>query len=252
MVKLNGSRRRYYRRSRSHGKPRRGIASRIVFFILFLGIFFSLMNLMVIQGYLVRSESMNPLIPPGSRVLSSPIPFGSPLPFMNKSFPALREPRRGELVLITPPGLEPMKWHGKILDSVLRFITLQRISLDPTLKKEWESRRVIKRVAALPGDTIRIRNYRVEIKAAGTSRFQGEELMTPGLSPLMPDLPPGWDEDLPFHGDLSETLIPPGYIFVLSDARGVGLDSLVWGVLPMDSLRATLLLRYWPWPPRLL
>ena len=226
--------------------------SRIVVFILFLGIFFTLMNLMVIQGHLVRSESMNPLIPPGSRVLSSPIPFGSPLPFVNKTLPALREPRRGELVLLTPPGVEPLKWHGKILDAALRFITLQRLSLDPTLKKEWESRRVIKRVAALPGDTIRIRNYRVEVKTAGSAVFEGEQGFIPGFEPLMPDLPAGWDEDLPFHGDLPETLIPPGHIFVLSDARGVGLDSLIWGVLPLDSLRATLLLRYWPWPPRLI
>ncbi len=228
------------------------MASRIVFFLLFLGVFFSLMNLMVIQGHLVQSESMNPLIPPGSRVLSSPIPFGSPLPFVNKSLPALRDPRRGELVLLSPPGVEPLKWHGKILDSALRFITLQKISLDPSLKKPWESRRVIKRVAAVPGDTIRIRNYRVEVKTAGSARFEAESLITPGFEPLLPDLPAAWDDDLPFHGDLPETLIPPGHMFVLSDARGVGLDSLVWCILPMESLKAALFLRYWPWPPRLL
>ncbi len=87
----------------------------------------------------------------------------------------------------------------------------------------------IKRVVALPGEVIRIRDNRVYIN--------GRHLDEPYLRRT-------------WHDDLPPTTVPPGRVFVMGDNRDNSSDSRAWGELPIHNIQARAWLRYWP-PSRL-
>jgi signal peptidase I len=87
------------------------------------------------------------------------------------------------------------------------------------------SRIYIKRVVALPGETIEIRNGQV---------FIDNERLVESYVRLIP------------HGNHPRTRIGENNLFVLGDFRDASNDSRYWGELPMENIQAKIWLRYWP------
>jgi signal peptidase I len=83
----------------------------------------------------------------------------------------------------------------------------------------------IKRVIALPGEIVEIRQNRVYIN--------GEPLNEPYLRYT-------WSDDRPPEP------VPPGELFVMGDNRDNSSDSRAWGDLPIQNVEAKAWLRYWP------
>lgn len=83
----------------------------------------------------------------------------------------------------------------------------------------------IKRIVALPGETIEIRQ--------GAVYVNGDKLNEPYLRNLA-------------HGDFPPQKIPAGNVFVLGDNRDSSNDSRFWGDLPIRNIQAKAWLRYWP------
>jgi len=83
----------------------------------------------------------------------------------------------------------------------------------------------IKRVIALPGETIEIRNNQVWI--------DGEAIDEPYLR-------------LAWHDGVKRTRVRRGMVFVMGDNRDNSSDSRTWGELPIDNIQARAWLRYWP------
>jgi signal peptidase I len=90
---------------------------------------------------------------------------------------------------------------------------------------------LIKRVVALPGDEIEVRN--------GTVLVNGEEQEEPYLN-----------RGLPFNGSYQPTEIPEGEVFVMGDNRANSADSRVFGALPVENIEGEAFMRFWP-PPRI-
>jgi signal peptidase I len=83
----------------------------------------------------------------------------------------------------------------------------------------------IKRLIALPGDTIEIRNHKTYIN--------GQPLLEPYLlEQQTKNVPP--------------TKIPEGFVFVMGDNRNNSSDSRAWGLLPIENISGRTLFRYWP------
>jgi signal peptidase I len=87
------------------------------------------------------------------------------------------------------------------------------------------SRDFIKRVVALPGEQVEIRQGRVYV--------DGIALEEPYLM------------DAPAY-NLSPIEVPESTVFVLGDNRNNSSDSHVWGVLPVDNIIGEAWICYWP------
>ncbi|HUV05772.1 MAG TPA: signal peptidase I [Armatimonadota bacterium] len=84
----------------------------------------------------------------------------------------------------------------------------------------------IKRIIALPGETVEIHEGKVYINGRGIDEC-----------PYVKNAP---------HGDFSPRKVPANHVFVLGDNRDESNDSRSWGVLPLDNIQAKAWVRYWP------
>jgi signal peptidase I len=83
----------------------------------------------------------------------------------------------------------------------------------------------IKRVVALPGETVEIRHSQVYI--------DGTPLSEPYLRYM-------WRDNRPAER------VPDGFLFVMGDNRDNSSDSRSWGDVPVKNVEAKAWLRYWP------
>ena len=92
-------------------------------------------------------------------------------------------------------------------------------------------RDLIKRVIALPGETIEIRSCQVLI--------DGRELQEPYLDPTV--VTPG-----NCGGELAPVTVPEDYVFVMGDNRGGSQDSRALGPIAEDDLVGRAFVVFWP------
>ena len=120
---------------------------------------------------------------------------------MEKLRPRLHRPlAAGTIVVFHPPA------------------ALQQAGYDPAAA-------LIKRVVAIGGDTVEVREGRLWRNGR----------------PLAAD----WNAE-PMHYALGPLTVPPGHLLVLGDNRNASLDSHLWGPLPEEELIGTAVWRYWP------
>ncbi len=88
---------------------------------------------------------------------------------------------------------------------------------------------LIKRVVALPGETVQVRAGRVWVN--------GLPLEEPYVTE-------------PAAYTWGTEVVPPGHLFVLGDNRNASNDSHVWGFLDQQLILGRAWVRFWPWPVR--
>jgi signal peptidase I len=101
-------------------------------------------------------------------------------------------------------------------------IIVFRYPLDP-------SRDYIKRVIALPGETVALRG--------GAVYINGEKLDESSYPITV---------DLRRYPDYAERLVPEGHCFVMGDNRPESEDSRVWGFVPLENVKGRAFLLWWP------
>jgi signal peptidase I len=120
-------------------------------------------------------------------------------------------PKQGDLVVVRPPG------HGA--------------TIVPYAASE-SSVMFVERVIGLPGETVAIRDDRVQIRAMSgvDCRYLHEPYLAVGL---------------PMERMAPEA-IPPGHYFLMGDNRGLAEDSRVWGPAPERNIVGGIWATYWP------
>jgi len=114
---------------------------------------------------------------------------------------------------------------------------------------EDPSRDFIKRVVALPGESVALRGKGVYINGQllpeSYTFFGGDQYHEPAHSdaPLPGRLEEAKDSD--GRGNYGPEVVPPGNVFVLGDNRDNSRDSRFWGFLPLDQIKGRALLVYW-------
>lgn len=123
-------------------------------------------------------------------------------------------------------SMEPSLHHGQYLvvnKAVYWFHPPQRGDVIVFRSLENPDRDLIKRVIALPGETVEIKEGKVYI--------DGAPLNDP------------YDEPDYIYPSRQ---VPDGYYFVLGDNRNSSSDSHVWGMLPRENMIGKAWLSYWP------
>ncbi len=132
-----------------------------------------------------------------------------------------------EPTLVTGQRVFVFKLSYRISQPQRGDIIVFRYPLDP-------SRDYIKRVIALPGETVAIRGGVVYVNGVPLDQSRWPVTFD---SFRYPDYP--------------ERLVPPDSLFVLGDNRPESEDSRVWGFVPLKNVKGKAFLRYWPlWRPK--
>jgi signal peptidase I len=164
----------------------------------------------VAQAFFIPSESMVPTLEVGDRVLVSRLSY------------KLHEPRRGDVVVFSSPFEdEADKDHSplptRILHGLLESVGLRQPSTDD----------FIKRVIALPGETVEGRDGRIFVN--------GKVLDEPYLTGLTVD-------------GFEPKKVPEGMLWVMGDNRGHSSDSRVFGTIDEGDVVGRAIVRIWPLP----
>jgi signal peptidase I len=184
---------------------------------------------LLIAGYRIPSGSMEPTLQIGDFLFVTPLPYGPHIPFTNWNLPGFTDPRRGTVNVYESPVQ-----HFIVDDST------------PT---------VVKRIVAIPGDTIFMRK--------GVFYVNGIEQRIPVVPPPGTSAP---DETVPYfnwqhkfelhgsrfgeppavirHDDWGPMVVPPAHYFSLGDNRYNSIDARYYGFIPRHNFRGRPLIIY--------
>jgi signal peptidase I len=191
----------------------------------------------LIEAYRIPSGSMIPTLLVGDWLFVNKLRYGPHIPFTDINLPGYAEPARGDVVVFVSP---PQHMDIRIAPDIVT----------PTL---------VKRVAAVPADTVYMRN---------------DTLYVNGVAQPMPafDTVPGQRS---YHSPLYEwqrpyevarsrfpappprltlanwgpILIPPARYLMLGDNRHLSTDSRAYGLVPRENVRGRPLFVYYSFVP---
>ncbi len=164
----------------------------------------------VVKPYQIPSGSMEPTLDVGQRVL------------VNRFIYHLTEPKAGDIVVFHPPaGAETATECG--VD-----VSLREPCPRPT--PEESSQNFIKRIVAVGGDTLSIKNGHPVVNGVEKS---DEPYANPCGEAVVCNMP-------------KAITIPKGYFFMMGDNRGASDDSRYWGPVPKEWIIGEAFFTYWP------
>lgn len=166
---------------------------------------------------IVRQYSMYPTLKPNQRLV------------LNRICRTIKEmPNRGEIITFEAPSNARNEATSVKAEYENEPTTLLGKFSYYVLERKKES--YIKRVVALPGEHVEIRNGKIYIN--------GEELQESYLQ-----------EDVitePQNVYLTDFVVPEGYIFAVGDNRTESRDCRSFGCIPIEKIEGKVWIRFWP------
>jgi len=166
-----------------------------------------LLKSFVAQAFYIPSASMEPQLEVGDRVVVSKLAYH------------FHDANRGDIVVFDSPeekGGDDSALPLRIIHDVLEAVGL----------RQPPDTELIKRVIALPGESVEGRDGKVYI--------DGHELIEPYLREGTPT------------SDFPAQTVPAGHLWMMGDNRTNSMDSRVFGPVPIDSVVGRALARVWP------
>ena len=203
---------------------------------------FLVIRTFLIQGYYIPSESMEPTLLVKDYLMANTTIFGAEVPLVGVRFPAVRDPRAGEIVVFRPT------YNNPVMD-------------------------VVKRVIGLPGDTLEGRDGMVYRNGGKLDEPYVQSLGLPesyipydgsqgspdpqviperfGYRNHIPALLPSVDRATynPTRHDWGPLVVPAGHYWLMGDNRDASLDSRFMGFIPRDQIRGKPLFIYYSFDP---
>ncbi|MFH1117123.1 MAG: signal peptidase I [Pseudomonadota bacterium] len=161
-----------------------------------------LIRALLIQAFKIPSGSMIPTLLVGDHILVNKLFYGIRIPFTKARWPRLTEPERGDVIVFVYP--------------------------------EDRTKDFIKRVVAVGGDTVEIRNKIVYINGQPTvsahARFSSNVILPGDITP---------------RDNLNPIKVPEGRLFVMGDNRDQSHDSRWWKFVPVEDVKGEAFLIYY-------
>jgi len=174
------------------------------------------------QNFVIPSGSMEKTLLVGDHLLVDRItiaPRASWMPLVH-----YREPKRGEVIVFLGPG-QPDVY-------------------------------LVKRLIAVPGDHIHLRNGVVILNGVAQNEPYARPWPEDFYNPYIDDFPSvspseangvteEWAVDLPNHIQGNDLVVPPGMYFMMGDHRHDSNDGRYWGFVPQANIVGRPLFNYW-------
>ena len=161
----------------------------------------------IIQAFKIPSGSMEDTLLIGDHLLVNKFIYGLQIPGIDGRFLTIREPQLGDIVVFEFP--------------------------EDRDKSFWAKRDFIKRIIALPGDTVEVRAKKVFVN--------GKLLVIPEAVYKDGTLLPGGRDNMP------AVKVPPGHYFMMGDNRDRSYDSRFWGFVSNAEIKGLAFIKYWSW-----
>lgn len=203
---------------------------RIFFTIAFIFIILNVILYLVAFPLKQKSSSMEPSLPSSSCIMFSP----------------LKNPSRGDVVVLNPLANKETSLFRRFLDCFVVFFTGRQFSINDDFSLMGEQN-LIRRVVAVPGDTIYMRDHVLYIKPKGEKHFLTEfELIKNSYDINIVASPVGWENDIGTSNSFDEFVLQDKQYFVLGDKRNSCVDSRFFGTVTLKDIRATALFMFYP------
>ena len=171
---------------------------------------------MVVKPYQIPSESMEPTLDVGQRVL------------VNRFLYQFGDPEVGDIVVFHPPQGAEIGGQGECGNaSTGAGGNSGSPCAEPTQEKADVN--FIKRIVAGPGDTLSIQDGHPVVNG----EVRNESFIRPCRAGGACNLP-------------EEITIPDDHYFMMGDNRGASDDSRFWGPIPRDWIIGKAFATYWP------
>ena len=188
----------------------------------------------IFEPFRVPSNSMMPTLLTGDFILVNKFDYGLRLPLLNSKIIDFSKPERGDVIVFRYPNYEHTAGYSGV--------------------------DFIKRVVALPGDTISyekdqltVNGETVDYRKIGAYQGVDSGKAMSGYRQVR-ELIDHADHDILLHPlghsrELSKTTVPEGHYFVMGDNRSHSSDSRFWGYVPEDYIlgRAIGIWMHWDW-----
>ncbi|NCN05431.1 MAG: signal peptidase I [Spirochaetales bacterium] len=151
-----------------------------------------LINIFIFQLYVVPTESMVPTLLVNDRPFVIKITEGPKLPVTNFGLPRLRQPDRGDILVVRNPRYDqsPAAEARKLMSDVVYMLTFTGVLLDKYDESgEIKADPLVKRIIGVPGETLEMVNQVIYHKIPG-GQFEPLEKYNPDQFPDLFDLPP--------------------------------------------------------------
>lgn len=158
----------------------------------------------IVQAFKIPSGSMKPTLEIGDHILVNKFIYGVKIPYFRNTLLPFSEPRRGDIVVFIFP--------------------------------QDQSKDFIKRVIAVSGDTVEIKDKKIFINGSPSEDPHG--FYTDDII-LLKSIQP--------RDNFGPVTVPPGAIFVMGDNRDQSFDSRWWGFVKLEDVIGKAFIIYWSW-----
>jgi len=188
----------------------------------------------IFEPFRVPSNSMMPTLLTGDFILVNKFDYGLRLPILNSKIIDFSKPERGDVIVFRYPNYEHSAGYSGV--------------------------DFIKRVVALPGDTISyekdqltVNGETVDYRKIGAYQGVDSGKAMSGYRHIREKINEA-DHDILLHPlgnsrELSKTTVPEGHYFVMGDNRAHSSDSRFWGYVPESYIlgKAIGIWMHWDW-----
>ena len=173
---------------------------------------------------IVKQRSMYPTLVEGDRLI---------LNRLTKTFNKM--PKRGDIITFEETSKLSYKAEEVDLSNPVAQYTNEPTSLIGKFKYyvlEWGKRSYIKRVIALPGEHVEIKDGKVYIdgKELDESAYLQDSVVT----------------EAGVNGVFTDFVVPEGCVFAMGDNRPGSGDCRMFGCIPVEKIEGTVVMRFWP------
>ncbi len=154
--------------------------------------------------------------------------------------------QRGNMVYLSAQNEKSHSFFPSFFDGLVNFITFNQFA-PLSLTSVTAEKPAIRRLLALPGDTVYMKDFILYVKPAGEQHFLTEfELTSKQYDIYLNELPANWDIDLGSNGQFDPFLLRTDEYFVVSDNRTESVDSRLWGPVRADRIAGRVFFRFFP------